>query len=227
MVSPGVATRKPRVNRRLPGWRTALMVCHAISIAITVVLPAPVASLSAKPGEAGICRLVGRLQALHELPALASGAGGNLGQPDHRLYRFDLTEERTDVAELVVPPVVQQPRGLGGDPPLGAGQPAPLVYAVAHALDHPHQLILLPVVVRRPAGIIETQLGLVQALLAGGGDRGDERDAPAAVDDTGWWAAGSHRAPSGAPGTRKANSGSAVQKTAAPRRQTTRNRRRE
>ena len=141
------------------------------------------ASLTARPGEAGIRRLVGRLQALHELPALASGAGGNLGQPDHGLYRFDLTEERADVAELVVPPVVEQPRGLRRDPPLGARQPAPCADAVAHALDHPHQLILLSVFVGGPVSIIKTQLDLPRALLAGGGDRGDERDAPAAVDD--------------------------------------------
>ena len=47
MVRPGVTTRKPRVNRRLAGRRTALMVCQAMSMAMTVVLPAPVASLSA------------------------------------------------------------------------------------------------------------------------------------------------------------------------------------
>ena len=106
--------------------------------------------------------------------------------------RFDLTEERADVAELVVPPVVEQPRGLGGDPPLGAGQPAPFADAVAHALDHPHQLVLLSVLVRCAVSIIETQLGLLQALLAGGGDRGDECNAPAAVDDTVGGAGGSH-----------------------------------
>ena len=50
---PGATTRKPRVNRGLPGWRTALIVCHAISMAMTVVLPAPVASLSAKRERSG------------------------------------------------------------------------------------------------------------------------------------------------------------------------------
>ena len=45
---PGVTIRNPRVNRDLPGRRTALMVCHAMIMAITVVLPAPVASLRAK-----------------------------------------------------------------------------------------------------------------------------------------------------------------------------------
>ena len=83
----------------------------------------------------------------------------------------------------MVPPVVEQPRGLGSDPPLGARQPAPFADAVAHALDHPHQLVLLSVFVGRPVSIIETQLDLLQALLAGGGDRGNERDTPAAVDN--------------------------------------------
>lgn len=46
-----------------------------------------------------------------------------------------LTEERSDVAELVVPPVVQQPCRVGGDPPLGSGQHAPLVDAVARRAD--------------------------------------------------------------------------------------------
>ena len=53
MVRPGVTIRNPRVNRRLPGRRTALTTCHAMSMAMTVVLPAPVASLSAsreRPG---------------------------------------------------------------------------------------------------------------------------------------------------------------------------------
>ena len=47
MVIPGVTTRNPRVNRLLCGRRTALTVCQAINMAMTVVFPAPVASLSA------------------------------------------------------------------------------------------------------------------------------------------------------------------------------------
>ena len=44
---PGVTTRKPRVKFRRPGRRTAFTVCQAISMAMTVVLPAPVAILRA------------------------------------------------------------------------------------------------------------------------------------------------------------------------------------
>ena len=47
MVTPGVTTRNPRVKRGLEGRRTALIVCQAITSAITVVFPAPVASFSA------------------------------------------------------------------------------------------------------------------------------------------------------------------------------------
>ncbi|MCS5693945.1 hypothetical protein NZK33_18460 [Cyanobium sp. FGCU-6] len=42
------------VKRLLPGWRAALMVCQAISIAITVVLPAPVASFKAIRNRSGL-----------------------------------------------------------------------------------------------------------------------------------------------------------------------------
>jgi hypothetical protein len=54
MVSPGATTRKPRLNILLPGDRTALIVCQAMIIAMTVVLPAPVASLSANRESSGL-----------------------------------------------------------------------------------------------------------------------------------------------------------------------------
>ena len=47
-------TRNPRVKFLLAGRRTALIVCHAMSIAITVVFPAPVASLSARRINSGL-----------------------------------------------------------------------------------------------------------------------------------------------------------------------------
>src|SRR5699024_12884221 len=43
IVMPGVTTRKPLVNLLLFGLLIAFIVCQAISIAMTVVLPAPVA----------------------------------------------------------------------------------------------------------------------------------------------------------------------------------------
>ena len=58
MVIPGVTTRNPRVNLLLWGLRTALMVCQAIIMAITVVLPAPVASFKARRWSSGFASLL-------------------------------------------------------------------------------------------------------------------------------------------------------------------------
>ena len=139
--------------------------------------------LECQPREAGVGLLVRRLQPLDEPPPLAASARGHLGEPDHGLHRLDLAEEWTHVAELVVAPMLEHAGGLRGNPPLGTRQPAPLVHAVARALDHPHQLVLLTVLVHRSAGIIQTQLALSRALLAGGGNRRNERYGTPAVDD--------------------------------------------
>ena len=71
MVMPGVTTRKPRVNLRLWGRRTALMVCQAINIAMTVVFPAPVANLSASRDRSGLASLLALTRwSRNPLPAL-------------------------------------------------------------------------------------------------------------------------------------------------------------
>ena len=63
-------------------------------------------------------RLLARVvQVLEESPAGTLQLGGDLGKPDDGLDRFDLTEERSDVAESVVPPVLEQALRLGSHPP--------------------------------------------------------------------------------------------------------------
>ena len=57
---PGVTIRKPRLNRLLVGERTALTVCQAISMAMTVVLPLPVAIFMAMRSSSGFACLVAR-----------------------------------------------------------------------------------------------------------------------------------------------------------------------
>ena len=54
MVMPGVTMRKPLLKRLLPDARTAFAVCQAISIAMTVVLPAPVAIFIARRKSSGL-----------------------------------------------------------------------------------------------------------------------------------------------------------------------------
>ncbi len=58
---PGVTIRKPRLKRLLPGERTALTVCQAISIAMTVVLPLPVAIFRARRSSSGLASLLAPL----------------------------------------------------------------------------------------------------------------------------------------------------------------------
>ncbi len=50
MVMPGVTTKNRLAKRASDGVITLLMVCQAISMAITTVLPAPVAILSPTRG---------------------------------------------------------------------------------------------------------------------------------------------------------------------------------
>ena len=56
---PGVTTRKPRVNRRLWGCRTALTVCHAISIAHDRGLASTGGQLESQPLQLRIGIVVG------------------------------------------------------------------------------------------------------------------------------------------------------------------------
>ena len=58
MVRPGAQIKKPRVKFLLVGLRTALMVCQAINMAMTVVLPAPVASFKARRISSGLASLL-------------------------------------------------------------------------------------------------------------------------------------------------------------------------
>src|SRR5680860_1563309 len=55
MVIPGVTTRNRLTKRGSRGLVTLFSVCHAISIAITTVLPEPVAIFSATRGRPALC----------------------------------------------------------------------------------------------------------------------------------------------------------------------------
>ena len=87
-----VWTRNPRVNFLLLGRTAALIVCHAMSMAMTVVLPAPVAN--SKPcGAVRAGLIVGRFEVVEKLPTSLTKQG-LLPQPDGSLHRLDLAEER-------------------------------------------------------------------------------------------------------------------------------------
>ena len=117
---PGVTIRKPRLNRLLVGERTALTVCQAISIAITVVLPLPVAIFRAMRSSSGLACSFAPLDVLPEL-GVALLPARDLGQPDDRLDRLDLAEERPHALEIVAAASASASRAVAGVTPQSAG----------------------------------------------------------------------------------------------------------
>lgn len=75
MVMPGATTRKPRENCFEFEWRTAFTVCQAISIAMTVVLPAPVASFRARRSSSGFAPSFAPLRCAQNLPTRGPSFG--------------------------------------------------------------------------------------------------------------------------------------------------------
>src|SRR5690349_22710876 len=87
----------------------------------------------------------------------------NFGQPNSCLNCFYLTEERAYIAERVMPPMLQQPRGFGSDSPSGLGELTPLIHKSADLADAGCRFLVLLIVTRKPVSFVETQpaLGLL------------------------------------------------------------------
>ena len=99
--------------------------------------------------------------------------GRDFCEPDGSFHRLHLTKERAYAAKAVVPPVLQQPRGFGGDAPVAwVGQTAPNVYLGAHAVDDGGVVALF--CVRNFMRQIKMSLTLSAAVLFGPGDGRDE-----------------------------------------------------
>lgn len=126
MVSPGVTMRKPRVKCLLPSRRTAFNVCQAMSIAMTVVFPAPVASYSARRSMFGFV--------LQQLLARNS-VRRHLSEPDRGFDGLDLAEKRPDATKRMMAPVLKEPCRLGRDLPLSGREVAPGVHLAADLVD--------------------------------------------------------------------------------------------
>ena len=108
---PGVTTRNVSLKRLSWGLASLLSACQAMSMAMTTVLPDPVAILNAMRYRPGF------------LPSFSSRRrasiqgwlmAGDLGDVDGRLERLDLAEEERRGA-LGVLPVAQQLAGDRGD----------------------------------------------------------------------------------------------------------------
>ena len=115
--------------------------------------------LQGQPGEPGVGLLAGLLEFVEDLSVLSPELRGDLGQPDSRLYRFDLAEEGPDVAEVVAAPVPEEPRRLGRHSPRGRiGQLPPAVHAKADAADERGPVVLLIVGFERLRSLVVTIL---------------------------------------------------------------------
>ena len=89
---PGVTIRKVSEKRASCGLASLLSVCQAMSIAITTVLPEPVAILKRHAGQirGWRARSASRISfSIQVSPYFV----GDLGDVDGRLQRFDLAEE--------------------------------------------------------------------------------------------------------------------------------------
>jgi len=85
----------------------------------------------------------------------------DLSQPYHRFRCLYLTEERASIAELVMPPMLEQAHRLWGNQPLGRiRQSPPLAHALAQLIDDRVRVVLL-FGVRKTAPFIEDHLLLV------------------------------------------------------------------
>ena len=129
---------------------------------MTVVLPAPVASFSAEAHQLGIGVAIRVGEVVQEgLARFAGVLWGNLRQPDQRLNGLDLAEERANAAELVVTPMLQEPRGLRRDAPFRGIRPvAPTIDVDADLIDDRRRIVLL-LLRGKALALVKHKLGLV------------------------------------------------------------------
>ena len=138
--------------------------------------------LEREPSKAGVRLFVGGREMVEESTAFVAGTRRDLGQPDSGLCRFDLAEEGADVAEPVVAPMLQEPSRLGSHPPPArVRNRPPRIDLAPESVDDLHQLVLLAVRLQCLRRLVEVHLAL--SALLGLRNRGDERDAAAAIED--------------------------------------------
>ena len=138
--------------------------------------------LERKAREAGVRLLVGGGEMVEEAAALVAEPWRDLGQPDRGLRRLDLAEEGPDVAEAVAAPVLQEAGRLGRHPPTaGVRNRSPRIDPAPQLVDDLHQLVLLTPFLQRLRRLVKDHRALAALLRLR--NRGDERDAAAAVED--------------------------------------------
>ena len=138
-----------------------------------------------------MCRIglrVYRLEVLDQ-PLARCQMRGHFGEPDRGFDRFDLAEEGTDAAELMVSPVLEQSSRLRRHLPLAGRQMAPGIDLAADLVDDGRQVVGL-LLRRQAASLVEDQFLLLRASppLLRLGDGGDELGSAAPLErfPVGW-----------------------------------------
>ena len=188
MVMPGVMTRKPREKVFEPALRAALTACQAISIAITVVLPAPVASFSAIRNRSGFapalaCRSHSRKRR-PRAPAFGATSCSQIAVSTASTWQKN---GRTGLGSVVAEraPVAQERGGDRRDLPLlGVGERPPVVDLLAQVVDDRRGVVFLRLRREAVAGVEdEARLLALAALVLRLRDRRDQLGLPPALDD--------------------------------------------
>lgn len=183
MVRPGVQTRKPRVSACCQAGAHRVDRLPRDQHRYDGRLAGTGGELQREPHELRVGVAVGGGQMVQEaLPRLRLRR--DLGQPDRRLDRLDLTEERPNAGERVVSPVLEQARRLRHHLPLvRVRQRPPGVHMAANLVDDRRWVVLLRGR-REPLALVEHHLALRGLLaLLRLRDRGDEVSASARLAD--------------------------------------------
>lgn len=144
--------------------------------------------LQRHPQEFGIRGGVSCLQMRPEASTLGGRARRDFSQPDHRLHRLDLAEERALIGERVHAPVAQQPGGRRCDLPLAFRQRPPALDGRTDAVDYLGGVVFLARFVGEQVGLD----GLPAHLLRLGDRRHEGTLPPSRHDEAGRLAVGVH-----------------------------------
>ena len=116
------------MNLRLLGCRTALTVWPGDDHGHDGGLAGAGGQLESDSQQLRVGFLVHAGQPVQDPPAVSAHSGSNFGEPDESFHSLDLAEERAKIAEVVLPPMQEQPGRLRRDAPVvGAGDVPPLV----------------------------------------------------------------------------------------------------
>jgi hypothetical protein len=136
----------------------ALTVCQAISIAMTVAGAGR--QLQREAQQFGVGLLVGAANMGPDPGADRGTVRGDLGEPDRGLDRIDLAEERPQVLELMMPPMLQEARGRRRHLPLVRVRQVAPVFDIAPDLVDDRGRVVFLLRCREAMAAVEYEFGL-------------------------------------------------------------------